>query len=163
MPHEQNTTYIQYRVLHTSPSQPAAENAPFGRRGIGRPGSSNYAHSFERGEAARPSLTLTLLPFVAHRPYNEIQRGQSDSQFQVQTHQQQTEALAEDDMAALALPRGSAGCTIRTWDKAPYHLLAIGHAESQAKFIPTGVWYWNFLHRYDQALHRIAVPGYAAA
>lgn len=149
MPHEQNTTYIQYRVLHTSPSQSAAENAPFGRRGTGRSG--NYARSYDRGEAARPSLTLTLLPFVAHRPYNEVQRGQSDSQFQVQMHQQQSEALEEDDISALALPRGSAGCTIRTWDKTPYHLLAIGHAESQAKFVPTGVWYWNFLHRDDQA------------
>lgn len=143
MPQEQNTTCIQYRVLRTSAPQSGTGNASPSWRSIGR----SYGHL----EATQPSLTLTLLPFVAHRPYNQTQQNHSDGQFQVHTHQQHSESRTDDDVS-LTLPRGSAGCTIHACDKnTPYHILAIGHAESQTQFIPTGVWYWNFLHRRDQA------------
>ena len=153
MPQEQNTTYIQYRVLRTNAAHASHGNAFSHWRGTGR-ASAGYAaaRSYPHDEASLPALTLTLLPFVAHRPYNQPQQGQSDGYFQVHTHQQQTGQLAEDDDSALTLPRGCAGCTIDTWDqKTPCHILAIGHAESHAQFIPTGVWYLNFQHRRDQA------------
>ncbi len=153
MPQEQNTTYIQYRVLRTSSPQTSSSAPTLASwRQPGRPGYSGYTRSFASAEDEHPSLLLTLLPFVAHRPYNQSQHGQSDGQFQVHTYLQQTGALAEDDASTLRLPRGCAGCTIHTWDKkTPYHILAIGYAESQVQFIPTGVWYWNFRHRRDQA------------
>lgn len=152
MPQEQNTTCIQYRVLRTNSPQTNGGNAFSSWRNAGRPGVNNYARSFHHEETAQPSLTLTLLPFVAHRPYNQPQYGQNESQFQVHTYPQQTGPLAEDDDSTLTLPRGCAGCTLETWDKkTPCHILAIGHPESHAQFIPTGVWYWNFQHRQDQA------------
>ena len=153
MPQAQNTTCIQYRVLRTSSPQTSNGNVSPDGRNFGRSGYNSSIRSFNHnhGEAAQSSLTLTLLPFVAHRPYNQTQHGQNDGQFQVHTHQQQTGLLTEDDDSVLTLPRGCAGCTIDTWDKkTPHHILAIGHRESQAQFIPTGVWYWNFQHRYDQ-------------
>lgn len=152
MPQGQNTTCIQYRVLRTNSSQASNGGALPGWRNAGRASLNSYARSFHPEETTQPSLTLTLLPFVAHRSYNQPQHGQSDGQFQVHTHQQQTGALAEDDDSTLTLPRGCAGCTLETWDKkTPCHILAIGHPESHAQFIPTGVWYWNFQHRHDQA------------
>ena len=51
-----------------------------------------------------------------------------------------------------------AGCTVRAWEGAhPYHILAIGHAESQTSFIPTNVRYWNFMRRLDLAAGRPAI------
>ncbi len=153
MPQEQNTTFIQYRVLRTSAPQTGYGTTFADRRSGGRNGYASHARPYTtHGESTQPALTLTLLPLVAHRPYNQPQHGQGDGHFQVHTHQQQTGPLTEDDDASLTLPRGCAGCTIETWDKrTPQHILAIGHTESQARFIPTGVWYWNFLHRQDQA------------
>lgn len=150
MPQEQNTTCIQYRVLRTSTSPQSAGNTASTWRS-GRSGYPDYARPYGYLDGA-PCLMLTLLPFVAHRPYNQPQHGQHDGQFQVQVHQREMEALAEEEEDTLALPRGVAGCTIRSWDKrTPYHLLAIGRPESRAQFIPTGVWYWNFLRRYERA------------
>ena len=151
MPWEQNTTCIQYRVLRTStPQQSAGSSSPWQR---GRRGYNGVPRPYDYAESAQPALTLTLLPFVAHRPYDQPQYGQHDGQFQVEIHQQQADSASEDEDDLLpALPRGIAGCTIRTWDKkTPYHLLAIGRPESQAQFIPTGVWYWHFLRRHDLA------------
>ncbi len=150
MPQEQNTTCIQYRVLRTStPPQSAGGSSSWQQ---GRPGYNGHLRSYGYSDSAQPALTLALLPFVAHRPYDQPQYGQHDGQFQVQIHPQQTDAPSEEDDLFPALPRGIAGCTIRAWDKrTPYHLLAIGRPESQAQFIPTGVWYWHFLRRHDQA------------
>lgn len=146
MPQEQNTTCIQYRVLRTSAPQAGLSN---NGRSAGRLGNGGYARYLE---PAQPSLTLTLLPLVAHRPYDQPQCGQHDGQFQVQVHPQQTGPLSEENDSLLALPRGMAGCTIRAREKnTPYHILAVGHSESQTQFIPTGVWYWHFQHRHDQA------------
>lgn len=148
MPQEQNTTCIQYRVLRTSAPGLNAGNPAPGWRGLSHGG---FTRPYGYLEGA-PCLTLTLLPLVAHRPYNQPQHGQNDGQFQVQVHQRETGPLSEEDDYSLPLPRGIAGCTIRAWDKrTPFHLLAIGHPESQAQFIPTGVWYWHFLHRHEQA------------
>ncbi|HEY0754360.1 MAG TPA: amylo-alpha-1,6-glucosidase [Ktedonobacteraceae bacterium] len=145
----QNTTFIQYRVLRTQTTQTNSASPAAIWRSTGRSGYNGYARSYTHGDAG---LTLTLLPFVAHRPYNQRHQGQGEGYFQVHTHQQQAGQLADDDDSTLTLPHGCAGCTINTWDKkTPYHLLAIGHPESQAQFIPTGVWYWNFQHRRDQA------------
>lgn len=154
MPQEQNTIYIQYRVLRTSAPHTSGVSALPNWRSTSRAGSHNdYPRPYAHRGPAHPSLTLTLLPLVAHRPYNQAQEHQGEGQFQVHTLRQQTETLTEaDDEAALALPRGCAGCTIQTWDKkTPSHILAIGHSENHARFIPTGVWYWNFQHRQDQA------------
>jgi len=35
--------------------------------------------------------------------------------------------------------------------------MAVGHAESEITFIPTGVWYWHFLRRHDQAAGQPAI------
>ncbi len=152
---EQNTTCIQYRVLRTSSPPTGIGNASINWSGRNRPGYTSYTRSSRSNnyvEAEHPSLTLTLLPLVARRPYDQPQYGQSDSQFQVQTHPQQTDLLSMESDASLPLPRGVAGCTIRAWDKnTPFHILAVGHPESSTRFIPTGVWYWHFLRRHDQA------------
>lgn len=139
---EQNTTCIQYRVLRTSTQpQNAGTGAPWQR---GRPVDHGPARSC--GDTA---VTLALLPFVAYRPYNQPQDGQHNGQFHVQIHQRPADLLHSADDP---LPRSIAGCTIRARDKkTPYHLLAIGRPENQAQCIPTGVWYWHFLHRHDRA------------
>jgi glycogen debranching enzyme len=153
MPQGQNTTCIQYRVLRRPTTQQSLRSMDNSWRNGGQPGYNSPSRSYNSYlEGAQPSLTLTLLPFVAHRPYNQAQRGQHDQQFQVQTHQQESAPHDPENMAALALPPGIAGCTIRAEGKTtPYHLLAIGHAANQAQFIPTGVWYWRFQHRHEQA------------
>src|SRR5258707_361020 len=152
MPQGQNTTCIQYRVLRANAPHAGDVSSLTRRRGTGRTEYRNYAHSSLQEETAQPALTLTLLPFITHRPYNQPQHGQSDGHFQVRSHQQPSEPLAEDHDSALTLPRGCTGCTIESWDKkTPYHILAAGHTENQARFIPTGVWYWNFQHRHDRA------------
>ena len=146
---EQNTTCIQYRVLRTSGQQQSQGNASTTWRNSGR---SAFARPYSYLETGQPSLTLTLLPLVAHRPYNQPQYGEHDAQFQVQVHQQQTGPLTDESDEQLRLPRGIAGCTIRAWGKqTPFHILAVGHAESGTQFIPTGVWYWRFRRRHDEA------------
>lgn len=146
---EQNTTYIQYRVLRTKTPAESASRSLSNWRGSQRPG---FSRPYGYDESSQPSLTLTLLPLVAHRPYDRPYDGQHDGEFQVQVHQQQVSRPLMEDDQALALPRGVAGCTIRAHGKpTPCHMLAVGHPASQAQFIPTGVWYWRFLRRHDQA------------
>ncbi len=140
----QNTTCIQYRVLRTSMPQSGTENVAW--RGS-RFGSNGYSRSHSYMQDAQPSLTLTLLPLVAHRPYDQPQYGNADGQFQVRAYE--TSPHADDSMP---LSSGMAGCTIRAKDKAtPYHILASGDPASPPQFIPTGVWYWHFLRRHEQA------------
>jgi glycogen debranching enzyme len=148
MPQDENTTFIQYRVLRTSAPLHSQWSPDSGWRNGER--YNTHIRSYSYAEEAPLSLTLTLLPLVAYRPYDKPQYGSNDWQFQVERYPQELERGDEERM--LSLPRGVAGCTIRAREKAtPYHILAIGHPESQTRFIPTGVWYWRFLRRHNQA------------
>ncbi len=142
MPHGQNTTYIRYRVLRTTTGEPTLGYTPY-------PG---YA------EEAQRILELKLLPFSAYRPHQQPQYGKNDWHFQVDVHSADQDANEDEQNQLPILPKGIAGCTIRAWDGAhPYHIVAVGHAESQTTFIPTGVWYWHFLRRHDQAAGRPSI------
>ncbi len=135
MPQGQNTTCIQYRVLRTE----TAYETPYHANSHTDNGHGYY---FKYSEAAQRELTIKLLPFSAYRAYNQPQHGNNDWLFSVQ----QLSTTQGDN----PLPEGATGCTITAWEGAhPYHILAIGHAQSQASFIPTNVWYWNVLRRLD--------------
>lgn len=139
----QNTTCIQYRALRTSTPQTDASNIAW--RG-NRPGAHSYSRLRSLG-SAQPALTLSLLPFVAHRPYDQPQYGGADGQFEIHIHDS-----APQSEAYSALPQGMAGCTIHARGKArPFHILASGDPASTPQFLSTGVWYWHFLRRHDQA------------
>ncbi len=144
----QNTTYIQYRALRTTTTE------GYGHRRSGITGAlSAFDRSPDNAETVQQeqlSLTLTLLPFAAYRPFDGLQYGSNDRHYQVLMHQ--THETKQDDSytSTVFLPPGMAGCTIQAAGSAiPYHLLAVTHPANQATFIPTGVWYWNFLHRQD--------------
>ncbi|GAC1348343.1 MAG: amylo-alpha-1,6-glucosidase [Ktedonobacteraceae bacterium] len=183
MPHGYNTTYIQYRVLRSridadSDADRAGmrsfafaqdDNKP-GRKVVSGHGNRGTSPSFlAYPEASQRVLSLTLLPFSAHRPHHQPQYGNNDWHFQVQVHSSEPPAAiilsAAKDLSAvgainrpLQLPRGVAGCSIRAWDGAlPYSIFAVGHPDSQTTFIPTGVWYWHFLRRHEQAAGRSAI------
>ena len=128
-----DTTYIQYRLLRTT-IQP--DISPWNPR-TARP-------AYTRIHDAQRALSLTLLPFVAYRESSEIQHGSLDWQFRVETqHFESDESIA--------------GCAIFAHEGArPYHIFAVGHADSESTFLPTGVWYWNVLHRAEQAAGRVA-------
>jgi glycogen debranching enzyme len=152
----QDTTYIQYRLVRTANADGYAYK-------------NQWANNTTRGlrhtsdlYATQRELSLTLLPFAAYRPYNEPQHGNNDWHFQVQVYPIQEEGESSwnsyDPKGELHLPKGVAGCSIRAWEDAqPYSLFVVGQPESQAAFIPTGVWYWNFLRRRDQAEGRHAL------
>jgi glycogen debranching enzyme len=129
----QNTTCIQYRLLRTT-TQP--DITPWSNR-ASRP-------VYTRIHDAQRALSLTLLPFAGYRASNETQHGKLDWQFRVETqHIESDESIA--------------GCTIHAHDGAhPYSIFAVGHADSDSTFLPTGVWYWHLLHRADQAAGRAA-------
>ncbi|HLZ63968.1 MAG TPA: amylo-alpha-1,6-glucosidase [Ktedonosporobacter sp.] len=150
MPSDHNTTYIQYRVLRSSGSQkPEARRSSTGST-AGATGTLHHTTGRfpEEMQAPQRSLTLTLLPFAAYRPYNQSQHGTNKWHFQVQAHR--TDETRDEQIWITQLPQGVTGCTIRAWEQAhPYHIMAVGHPESHTTFIPTGVWYWNFLHRQD--------------
>ncbi len=136
----QNTTCIQYRVLRTSTPQANADNLAWR-------GSSPGFSRFRSLGATQPGLTLSLLPLVAHRPYDQPQHGDAAGQFEVHTYNADPQA---DEFATL--PQGMAGCTIHARHKAtPYHILASGDPANTPQFLPTGVWYWHFLRRHDRA------------
>ncbi|MBV9230918.1 MAG: glycogen debranching enzyme N-terminal domain-containing protein [Chloroflexi bacterium] len=146
MPHDHNTTYIQYRVLRTATADRLANR----RRGSTGALSSGYGGYYEHAETAQRALTLTLLPLSTYRPFNKPQHSSNDWYFQVEPLRTEEYDHQEAWNLTASLPTGATGCTIRASEEAlPYHILAIGHPGSQATFIPTGVWYWNFLHRYD--------------
>lgn len=158
MAYGQNTTFIQYRVLRTSNQYGQVYTGASwhsGRSAESRASLSGYGRLSSYIEAAQRSqgeLVLTLLPFAACRPYDQPQYGNNDWHFQVQTHAAEQGREQDEQGASLALPKGVAGCTIRAWDNAmPYHVLAVGHPQSQVQFLPTGVWYWHVLRRQDQA------------
>ncbi|HLX56358.1 MAG TPA: glycogen debranching enzyme N-terminal domain-containing protein, partial [Ktedonobacteraceae bacterium] len=140
MPERLNTTYIQYRVLRTNSPQ---DITPWNNR-------ASHA-AYTRVHDAQRVLSLTLLPLAAYRPGNEAHHADHDRQFQVEAHH------AEQDDDSSEVNDSIAGCTIRAGEDArPYHIFAVGHPESQSTFLPTGVWYWNFLHREDEAAGRTA-------
>ncbi len=181
MPHGYNTTYIQYRVLRSRtdpdtgtadargarrPDGPAYGNTSRNSAGGTQHRSPGYSHAYTGfpayPEASQRVLSLTLLPFSAHRPHHQPQYGNNDWHFQVQVHSGESlatrDAAIDEQLEPLMLPRGVAGCTIRAWDGAsPYAIFAVGHPDSQTTFIPTGVWYWRFLRRHDQAASRSAM------
>ncbi len=158
MPQGQNTTCIQYRVLRTATAYETAYSNADWHPQHPQPPNANYAHinkgsgfrrHYEYSEAAQRELTLKLLPFSAYRAYNQPQSGNNDWHLQVQQ-------LSTEQKPA-SLPEGVAGCTIHAYEGAhPYHILAIGHPETQASFIPTNVWYWHFLRQHDSAAGRPA-------
>lgn len=148
-----NTTYIQYRVLRSN----IAEGIVYrntARSSYDRSLRSSYERSFhEYSDLEQRVLNLTLLPFAAYRPYNEPQQGNNERHFNVQAHPAEHvsfKAVKQQEQSYTG--NYIAGCTIRAWDGAQaYHIFAVGHAKSKTTFIPTGVWYWHFLRRHDQA------------
>src|SRR5579885_629405 len=149
MEQDHHITDIQYRAFRNAIHDPQAHRksstSENGRR-----------RCYEYAETAPRTLSLTLLPFVAYRPYNEPQRGSNDWHFQVQMRRAGDFIDNNTSGLATAFHTGIAGCTIQANEEAhPYHILAVGHAESQVTFLPTGVWYWNFLHRRDQTKHHL--------
>jgi glycogen debranching enzyme len=139
-----NTTFIQYRTLCTT-NTTNTENPGYRRSSI-----TGALSAFERSPASQCSLTLTLLPFVTNRPYNRLLYGSSNAHYRVQVHYTEESQLANAHTTIVHFPKGTTGCTIWPGDGVePYHLLAIGHSENQVTFLPTGVWYRNFLHRQD--------------
>jgi glycogen debranching enzyme len=152
MPQERHTTYVQYRLLRTTPFNQISN----GRNGLAS-SMTGYGR-YEYAEAAQRTLTLTLLPFAAYRPHQTPQYGNLDWHFQVQPHRSRTMEHGAASEDSLSLPPGVVGCTIRAWEGAhPYHLLAVSHPESQTTFIPTNVWYWHFLRRHDASAGRPAI------
>ncbi len=151
-----NTTYIQYRVLRKETDGGYRRSGITGALHNGRARNSGNARYHEYAGADEQRLTLTLLPLSAYRPHDQPQYGSLERHFHVQPHRSQETGIANGSSEQSALlPRGVAGCTIRAHDGAsPYHLLAVGHPEGQVTFLPTGVWYWNFLRRHDAAAGR---------
>ncbi|HZU67634.1 MAG TPA: amylo-alpha-1,6-glucosidase [Ktedonobacteraceae bacterium] len=182
MPQGLHTTYIQYRVLRAMPQERAYNHrTPGNGRMQGNSflqDTSSYGYGRNNGRpqefaATEPSaLTLTLLPFTSYRPYDKPQYGNLDWQFSLQMHA--PEAGDEVDSSGLSqragesavgainrplqLPRGVIGCTIRAWEGAvPFSIFVVGHPESETTFLPTGVWYWHFLRRQEQAAGLTAI------
>ncbi|GER87798.1 glycogen debranching protein [Dictyobacter vulcani] len=138
-----NTTYIQYRIIKPTRSAKTAHKVnPTTSPPTNNSGRLKYASEPDKPEP----LMLTLLPLVAYRPYDSPQRGNTAARFHIQMHSSETSTA--ESASQTILPTGTAGCSIFTEAAtSPYHLLAIGKPEAQATFIPTGVWYWNFLRR----------------
>ena len=142
-----NTTYIQYRALYTTNTE---------KPGYRRSGITGALGAFDPNPALQAqlqqtqcSLTLTLLPFVSNRSHNSLQHESRHAHYHIQYYTDEHQ-LADAHTTTMPFPKGTAGCTI--WpgnDAQPYHLLAVGHCESQITFLPTGVWYRNFLHRHN--------------
>jgi len=156
MARERNTTYIQYRVLrtHTPDGQLYKFSNGFDRNARIHNWRSNPEHT---GVDQRV-LTLTLLPFAAYRLYNEHQYGNNEWHFQIQTHQTEDFSAEAEKQHSNSTHDEIAGCTIRASDDAqPYHIFAVGNSGSETTFLPTGVWYWNFLRRLDQAAGLAAI------
>ncbi len=158
MPQDQNTTYIQYHLLQTT----STDSSGLRRSGITGALSTGNSRMVDQVESTQRAVNLTLLPFVASRPYDQLQHGDNGHPFRVQSLHEN--GIEEDKFGAfLPLPSGVAGCKI-SGATYPFHLIAVGHSQSQTTFIPTGVWYWNFLHRNDigenkQATDALYLPG----
>ena len=138
MPQGLNTTYIQYRLLRTT-TYP--DITPW-CNSASRP-------TYTRIHDAQRALSLTLLPFTGYRANNEAQHGKLDWQFRVETQHLEIDDITSKNNESCA------GCSIYAHEGArPYYIFAVGHADSESTFLPTGVWYWNLLHRADKAAGR---------
>ncbi|MBE3560010.1 MAG: glycogen debranching enzyme N-terminal domain-containing protein [Ktedonobacteraceae bacterium] len=148
LPWERNITCVQYRVYKTAQYNGSGHYRP-GRTG---PLSGSLGRPVENAR----SLTLTLLPFTTYRPYNQTRQGSHDQYFEVQAYQAEDSGQARETWHASQDARSFsgrlAGCTVRAAGTLPYHILAVSHSGNQVTFLPTGVWYWNFLHRQDKAM-----------
>jgi predicted glycogen debranching enzyme len=148
MPYGLHTTCIQYRVLRT-----ASTDGSGYRRNTGA--LSSYDRCLGYTEAAPYALSLTLLPFSAHRPYDQTVQGSRNRHFQIQPCRLEETITKNAYNPTRTLPQGVVGCTILAQGDAvsshPCHILIAAHPDSHPTFIPTGVWYWNFLHRHDAA------------
>ncbi len=157
MPQDQNTTYIQYRLLQTT----STDSSGLRRSGITGAVSTGNNRIAEQVETTQRAVDITLLPFVASRPYDQLQHGDNGHPFHVQNLRNNI----DDDELKIpgSLPNGMAGCKI-SGATYPFHIIAVGHSQSQTTLIPTGVWYWNFLHRHDtlenqQSTDALYLPG----
>ncbi|GAC1576345.1 MAG: amylo-alpha-1,6-glucosidase [Ktedonobacteraceae bacterium] len=151
-----DTTYIQYRVIRTT----TADETGHRRSGFTGALSNTTSRTTEFNASVEQPITLTLLPYTAYRPHNQAQHGNNDWHFQVQQYQHNAEKILGGNGSGhtVLLPAGVTGCTIHAWENAhPYHLLAVGQPASEAAFIPTNVWYWNFLRRRDAATGKPAL------
>lgn len=150
-----NTTYIQYRVLHPSLNEKPGNKStnqkpsPLSNQGLLTP---------TKAAPEKQILTLTLLPLASYRPYNTLQRYHPDQRFYVRVHgTEETDKNAYKTSTDFTpeFPKGISGGSIYpSTAKMPFHILAVGHSENNTIFIPTGVWYWNFLRRHDAASGR---------
>jgi hypothetical protein len=158
MPQDQNTTYIQYRLLQTT----STDSSGLRRSGITGAVSVGNNRIGEQVETTQRAVDITLLPFVASRPYNQLQHSDNGHPFQVQNLR--NDSIEENKFKTFgSLPNGVAGCKI-SGATYPFHIIALGHPQSQTTLIPTGVWYWNFLHRHDtvesqQSTNALYLPG----
>src|SRR5260370_1708837 len=75
MPQGLDTTYIQYRLLRTTP-QPDSTPLSGHVSHLARP-------AYSRIHDAQRALSLTLFPFAAYRANNEVQRGTLDLHLQI--------------------------------------------------------------------------------
>lgn len=144
MPRGLNTTYIHYRVVRTA--EPA--QSEWQSQQLHQP-----SRFLEDAHASQRVLTLTLLPLTSYRSIHETLHGTFDWQFEVEPQS------IEPDPGTHEQPQSIAGCTIRARDGAgSYHIFVVGHPDSQTTFLPTGVWYWNFAHRENQATGQAGQP-----
>jgi glycogen debranching enzyme len=131
-----NTTYIQYQVISTTATEQKSDK--------------ERSLSEQRLETTQNVLEITLLPLTAYRAFDQLRHSNAYAGWQVQIHRPD-EAYERAPWEHTLLP-GSAACTLQAGPMAhPYHIVAIGHPHSQVTFIPTGVWYWNFLRRCNVA------------
>ncbi len=142
MPYGQNTTCIQYSVLRTATPDGLSYN---------KTGFSSVSSHIRHQQTAPHALTLTLLPFSTHRPHSSLPQGNSQRQFSVKVHRR--EDFIDKDRFRQRAPAAITGCTLQmqdeTKDTFPYHILVMAHQDSHATFLPTGIWYWNFLRRHE--------------
>jgi glycogen debranching enzyme len=147
MPPERNTTCIQYRVIST-----IGENHPI----------SSLNEDDANDEATQNALRLTLLPFTTYRPYQQSQP--MTHTFQVESHYFENHSSRSLWRTTHAPSQNIVGATLHA-DSQPlsYHILALCHPNSRIAFLPTGVWYSNFLHRHntitDPVTEALYLPG----
>ncbi|HEX4204910.1 MAG TPA: glycogen debranching enzyme N-terminal domain-containing protein, partial [Ktedonobacteraceae bacterium] len=144
MPPEQNTTCIQYRVISTNMQERADTHTSRGTLDDDSPTQQQRA------------LMITLLPFTTYRPYNQLQSVNQHFQLQADHFADHMPSSMRPRIHISAEPL--VGCTISATSAAqPYHMLALSHPDCHPTFIPTGVWYGNFLRRHDSTAEQPAI------
>ncbi len=134
----QNTTCVQYRAIHTHTLDNFKDKS-HRNSALKLMPSTMAASALPEDPYA---LTLTLLPLATYRPHSKLYDASDQQSYSILSHSQATLHIAMD---------GLAGCTLQADQQPlPCHILAIGDPESQITFLPTGVWYHNFVHRFDE-------------